>query len=112
MRLNKFKKRLKSFSLAEAVLALTIVVIVLAASMPLMTIRKKIKDFDFSSIACIKSDQGNITSAACLQSINYCRYNQNDACKTLAFFADYGNATYQNASRSVIRETCDQGGES
>ena len=111
---HKYKKS-KGFSLAELLVVLVISGILFSAAMPLVTIRKKVKNFDLDTITCIKSElASNLTSLACSKTISNCKYEISKACNTLKYMAYHGKNNTgedeQTASRKVLREACDQGG--
>lgn len=118
MRNNKSK----GFSLVETLMVLAIIGVITVILSPFVTIQKKLKNYDVYSINCVKKElAANLTSPACTKSINYCKYKQSNACKTLIFLADHGKLNTSDATtianseqtlaRKVLGATCDQGGE-
>lgn len=104
----------KGISLVEMMFSLIIICLIIITIAPAMTLRRTIQNYDASSIACIKSDLGNTAAASCIQSINNCKYSQNNACDTLTFYADHGNLSPNNeqtAAKGVLKAVCDAGGE-
>ena len=114
---SKFKRfKHKGLSLAEMLLTLVITSILLIAAFPLFSLKAPNKGDDFSSITCIKAELAeNLSSTACSQAITNCKYDRNNACRTISFLANHGSGDVTSgervAARKLLIEICDQGGE-
>ena len=95
------------FSFAEMLIAMMIVCVVVAASLPFITLRKTLFGTHQNSDACIVEEGGNTLSAACQQAIVDCEYNRGNSCASVIFLAS--NPTYADTAKNVLKEACTQG---
>ncbi|MEI8389058.1 MAG: prepilin-type N-terminal cleavage/methylation domain-containing protein [bacterium] len=101
----------KGFSLFEALIALLLSAVVATMIMPFMTTKKINKNLENNSVVCVRKDNGDLTSNACINSVNFATYGRMNAIKALIYFADQGTATEKTAATAVINQVCDNGGE-
>ncbi|OGI00730.1 MAG: hypothetical protein A2Y25_11720 [Candidatus Melainabacteria bacterium GWF2_37_15] len=97
------------FSLAEMLVAMLIVSVVMAASLPFITLRKTNLGTHKQTDACIVDEAGNASSDACQQAIADCKYNRGNSCATVVLLTL--NPAYANTAKSVLNEACTAGGE-
>ncbi|OGI00729.1 MAG: hypothetical protein A2Y25_11715 [Candidatus Melainabacteria bacterium GWF2_37_15] len=97
------------FSLVEMLVAMLIVSVVMAASLPLITLRKTSLGTHKQTDACIVNEAGNTLSDACQKAIADCKYNRGNSCATVVLLTL--NATHANTAKSVLKEACIAGSE-
>jgi|GEM_PF-3140911 len=101
----------KGFSLAEVLISMLIVGVIFMASVSLMSMQLSEKTgLDINVSNCVvKEGAADLTSAACLNAIETCKSKRKYGCDTLSkYVEDAGNS---DAALTVLKETCDQGGE-
>lgn len=103
--------KFRGFSLSEMLIVLIVIGIITAVTAPLITIRKKIQDYEANTVKCVKTEQAaDLNSTACAASIEKAQYGQENVIKALEFFVNNGIAAEQTAANSVLKQACDNGG--
>ena len=103
----------KGFTLSEMLVVLAIIGILTAATAPMFTTKKKIKDYEISSATCVRKEQAaDLNSTACTAAVNKAQFGQDSAISTLSFLANNGKDTDEKTAASkVLRQACDNGGD-
>ena len=112
--------RKKGFSLAEMLITIGIVAVVAMVTIPLITIRQKIKNFDASLSTCIRSESAaSITanpdtpgswSTACSVGVENLQGGVDNALNTVDFLMNSGSDTEKSAAKVALFKACDNGG--
>lgn len=105
--------RKRGFTLNEMLIALVIIGIITAATIPMFTLRKKSKDFEITSVTCAQTElAANLSSTACAAAVQKAQFGQEKAINTLAFLVNNGqNDNIKNAAGKILRQACDNGGD-
>jgi len=108
---KKFNLKIKAFTLTEVLITMILVCVIMAATIPVFTQRKRHSGIDSNSQHCIVIDNGNLASSDCTAAVANCRYNTSFTCATLFFYAQSGTAAQKDDALSVVKAVCDQGGD-
>lgn len=105
--------RKRGFTLNEMLIALVIIGIITAATIPMFTLRKKSKDFEITSVTCAQTElAADLNSTACAAAVNKAKYGQEKAINTLAFLVNNGQTgDIKNAASKILKQACDNGGD-
>lgn len=108
----------KGFSLAEILIILLITSVVIAVTMPALTVKKKESGIDSQIAKCVNNDltaSTDISSSACsgvasdcCAGVDMAKNNANPAFSTLLYFAENGSKT--DLARKILQEACNRGG--
>ena len=104
------KRLLNGFTIAEILISMIVISVIIAASASLITVGRLALGSSKDVQACVVKDGGNITSANCVKAILSCKYNLGKAYQSLLFFANGNTSTSADSAKTVLKETCRQGG--
>jgi len=102
----------KGFTLSEMIIVMMIIGIITAATVPMFTMRKKMKDYEVSSFTCVRAELAvDLNSAACTSAISKAQYGKENAINTLAFLVNNGRSDEEKTAASLIlKQACNNGG--
>jgi len=107
---RKIKIKLRAFTLTEVLLGMVLMCVIMAATLPIFTQRKRYAGIDKNAQVCIVTDDANLSSSDCVAAVSNCQFNTANTCNTLLFYAQTGTSAQQIAALNVIKAVCDQGG--
>ena len=86
-----------------------IICVILAAGVPLIGMKLLTKDMNSDVIACVRTDDGSLSSSYCQNAINDCQYNMRNACQTFIYYAGKSDTKRSGMSRKALGLACDLG---
>ncbi len=97
------------FSLVEMVVTMVIVVVVMAASMTFVNLKKITLGTHMEADKCIVNDSGSPATANCQQAIADCKYNRGNSCETAIYLSS--ESAYATAAKNILKQACTEGSE-